>query len=92
MKTKLAWAFVLFVLATPSFAGEIIFSAPVELRVLVSEEITRHGHQPLDASAIDDALFNVDDNLKARVGRGDFSFKLPAGLPRELQVDLREGG
>ena len=91
MKLKLEWALVPVVLAASAFGSDIVFSAPPELRAAIREEIVALHYAAIDASAIDDALFNEKNNVKDRASRGDYGFKPAATLPPEVQADLRSG-
>jgi|GEM_PF-3357961 len=72
-------------------AGEVFFTAPAELRPAIVEEIQRLNHAATDVSAIDDALFNGADSVKARIARGALKFEPPAALPEPMKADLKVG-
>lgn len=91
MKMARGWAIVPVLLAGSAFAGDVFFSAPVEIRELVKQEILALHSLPIDVSAVDDALFNSPNNVKERVTRGELDFEPPASLPKDVQADLRAG-
>lgn len=78
--------------ATASWADDVVFCAPKDLREPLAAALKAKHRQPVDLSEVDDALFgtNVGPGAKALVAEGK-PVTLPSTLPKEVRADFATG-